>query len=153
MKLFLSLGLIMCIAVSCNYKKLNSQDLTNITAIRDVSDPNETQKESTAATQQSGISSPQNTIAPTTFTRPQSNRKFQEKYNIIVASFAHNEKNKADKLVQKLKSMDYPATIIDFKGRYRVSIASYSDQKTAEAERDKYREITDRKDIWIFKTE
>lgn len=144
MKLILSLCLLAFITASCNQKKMDSKELTNVAVVRDVTDPNETQEETPL----------RNDIEEKTEVVPQQQvKRTAPKYHIIVASFRHDEKNKADKMVKQLRAMDYQAIIIDLKGRFRISLANYPDKDTAEAERDKYREITDRQDIWILKTE
>lgn len=148
MKLILTLCFFMWIAAACNYKKPAPEDLTSISVVRDVADPNEARNESA---EKNNILE-EKTITPIENTRPQY-KKQGPQYHIIVASFTHSERDKADKLVKRLKAMDYNAGIIDMKGRLRVSLASYADKQTAETERDKYREITDRQDIWIFKSD
>ena len=62
------------------------------------------------------------------------------------------EKLKAEKLVQQLKAENHPVSLLFSTKRYRVSIASFATEKEANAALPRYKAITQRKDIWIYKT-
>lgn len=74
-------------------------------------------------------------------------------YHIIVSSFGTAEKAQAEKLVSELKAQNYPATLLYSSQRYRVSIEGFATESEANAARDKYREITNRQDAWVYKLE
>lgn len=123
----------------CKEKELSSKFLTNIPVMRNIEESSNTPKQATTThTEEKTIPA----VAPASS---------EGKYYIIVGSFGRSERSRAQKLVNGLKSKGYPAEIIDAKGRLRVSIESFTNEKEAEIQRDKYREITDRQDIWIMK--
>lgn len=132
-----------CLLAGCQTKKLDPKQLTNVTVMRNTegqntSTPKSNIPEENARTNQH--------IAPKNRRLP--DRKSQ--YYIIVASYPLADRSKAEKLTNGLKDKGYPAEIIEAKGRLRVSIESFSTLEEAQIQRDKYREITDRQDIWIL---
>lgn len=143
LKIFISLLCILFFA-GCNSNKLDPKHLTNVTVIRDT----EGQKKNVTPTKPEENtrekSSQEDRYRPSV-------RKFP--YYIIVASYPLSDRSKAEKLTKGLKDQGYPAQILEAKGRLRVSIENLSTEEEARAQRDKYREITDRQDIWILKTE
>lgn len=130
--------------VGCNSPKLNPKDLTNVSVVRNT----EGQNASTSKSNTSEENTQTTRDLPKENYRPSSHKS---QYYIIVASYPSSDRQKAEKLKNGLKDKGYPAEIIDAKGRLRVSIESFSVEEEAYRQRDKYREITDRQDIWILK--
>lgn len=143
---FLVLG---CFITGCADGDLPSKHLSRISVIRE--------SELTPADNQTARTTPKTEIqqpkpqqpAPTvTSTPPQPS---YAQYHVIVASYSTAEKAKAEKMVAKLRSKNYPATLLYSSQRYRISIESFSSEVEANAARDDYRSITDRQDIWVHK--
>lgn len=143
MRLFIYIFTLIIIATGCKDKKLSQESLTEVSVIRDATDPNTSKEASSVKEKNDDREETEN------YTRP-NYRQEKAQFHIIVASFTYAEKNKADKLTQSLKAEGYPAIIMDMKKRYRISIESFDNRQQAMKARDKYREITDRQDIWIL---
>ncbi len=147
MKLIITLFFAGIALIGCRDKELPSKYLTNISVIRNIEKINEQKQTLPETNAQPEEKKPQ----------PESSTPKQQvqhsEYHIIVASFGYSERDKAEKLVKNLKEKGFPATIIDSKKRYRVSIESLSDLQEAESARDQYRKITDMDGIWILKTD
>lgn len=151
MKIVVSLCMLSVLFTACNKNQMASQYLTPTTVKREV--PEAPKKETSEV-------SAQQDMTPVLQNNKPLVRKSQQPaiedgvYHIIVASYTETEKGKAYKLATDLKTrLGYPASVIDLKGRYRVSIESFTNEKEAEVARDKYREETDRQDLWILKVE
>lgn len=143
-------GLILAIAAicvaGCKSNKMEPENLTNIQVARNMEERPASNTTAQSVTRQESPS-PENKTESNYV--PRSRQKAT--YHIIVASYVRSERAKAEKLVKDLKTKHYPAQLIDAKGRLRISIESFSEEQEAQQERDKYREITDRQDIWILK--
>lgn len=136
--IFLSLSFLI---YGCKDKELPAKYLSTITVVRETGNRNIQQTD-------------QETISPSdTMSMPPQQTKIHtnNSYHIIVGSFSPAEKKGAEQLVEKLKAQNYPATLISSSQRYRVSIESFPTESEANAALDKYREITGRQDIWIYK--
>ena len=136
-----SLICLICIS-GCKNKELSVKDLTQISVIRN-SENLKSKPTNTPPTLPQENTPPIQTVLPT--------RKSLDKYYVIVASFSTNEKTKAEKMVERLKAENYPASLLSSSERYRVSIESFPTEKEANIARDKYRTIRNRQDIWVFK--
>lgn len=123
----------------CRNKELPSKYLSNIPVVRETESSRNLPKDAPSS-------------APV-YTQTPVHQISNARYHIIVASFGTNERSRAEKLVQQLKSKNYPATLITSSQRYRVSIENFTSETEANAARDEYRAATDRQDIWIYKTE
>lgn len=144
MRIIAILCVLIFIATACQNKQLNKKQLTAVSAVREIS---ESTKPAADDRSQETTTTPENTRI-----QKPDRLKTGSQYHIIVASFAYSERNRAEKLLKSLRAKEYPAAIIDLKGRLRVSIETLTDRKEAYIARDKYREITDRQDIWILET-
>lgn len=143
MKLILFLSIISCCIYGCKDKELPGKYLSNIAVVR------EADKTSTIPAPQNEVRTETNeqlVSKPEQITSPK-----QIRYHIIVASFNGQEKARAEKLVEKLKAENYPATLLSSSQRYRVSIESFPSEQEANTARDEYRAITDRQDIWVHR--
>lgn len=146
---FLVLG---CFITGCADGDLPSKHLSRISVIRE--------SELTPADNQTAHTTPKTEIQqpkpqqpappPVTSVTPPPQQSYSQ-YHVIVASYSAAEKAKAEKMVAKLKSKNYPATLLYSSQRYRISIESFSSEIEANAARDDYRNITDRQDIWVHK--
>ena len=58
---------------------------------------------------------------------------------------------KAEETATRLKRQGHPASVVASTERFRVSIKSFPTEQAANAALDKYREITGREDIWVYK--
>lgn len=151
MKIVVSLCMLSILFTACNKNQLAPQYLTKTTVTREISEtPKKEASEASSQRDMTPVNQNNNLVV----------RKRQQPvvedgvYHIIVASYAESEKEKAYKLATDLKTrLGYPASVIDLKGRYRVSIESFTNEKEAEAARDRYRQETDRQDLWILKVE
>lgn len=75
------------------------------------------------------------------------------RYHIIVSSFGASEKASAEKLADRLKAKNFPASLLFSSQRYRVSIEGFPTEAEAGTALDKYKEIMKRQDLWILKTD
>lgn len=132
-----------CLLAGCQTKKMDPKQLTNVTVMRNIEGQN-------TSTLKNNI--PEENARANQNIAPKNQRLADRKsqYYIIVASYPLADRPKAEKLTNGLKDKGYPAEIIEAKGRLRVSIESFSTLEEAQIQRDKYREITDRQDIWIL---
>lgn len=128
----------------CKNKQLSSDYLTTTSVIRETEEGNKKKTETAPANTVNSI--PAQTPVKTYNSQPKT-----EKYYIIVASWNTSGKARAEKLVRDLKAKGYPAELLSSYNKYRVSIESFTTEAEAYKVRDEYREITDRKDIWILK--
>lgn len=142
-KIFVLLFSVLLLA-GCNKNKLDPKHLTNITVARHVENADNTRKKKTEET----VSRNQN------FGK-ESSRSVTGKvyYYIIVASYPLSERNRAEKLNRGLQEKGYSSQIIEAIGRLRVSIEKLESYDEACEQRDRYRDVTDRQDIWILKME
>ena len=132
-----------CLLAGCQTKKMDPKQLTNVTVMRNTEGQN-------TSTLKNNI--PEENARANQNIAPKNQRLADRKsqYYIIVASYPLADRPKAEKLTNGLKDKGYPAEIIEAKGRLRVSIERFSTLEEAQIQRDKYREITDRQDIWIL---
>ena len=124
---------------SCKDKELPAQYLTTMSVVRESSQPSVASKPSSLTK----VQTPPAVVAS----------QAEKKYHIIVGSFALSAKTKAEKLVQQLHTEKYPASLLTSSQRYRVSIESFVSENEANKALDKYRKITNRQDIWVYKSE
>lgn len=140
-KIFILLFSILLFA-GCDKNKVDPKYLTNVTVVRQVESTDNARKkkmdESTSMNQPSG---------------KEVSRSVKRKayYYIIVASYPLSERNRAEKLNRGLQEKGYPSQIIEAIGRLRVSIEKLESYEEACEQRDRYRDVTDRQDIWILK--
>jgi hypothetical protein len=149
MKIVLSLLIFSCLFANCVNKSFTTEQLSKLSVIR------QTQK----VIKEEFIHSDTNTIVSSVKTETKiethqqtTKEKTAFHFHIIVASYAPSEKLKAEKLVQQLKAENHPVSLLFSTKRYRVSIASFATEKEANAALPRYKAITQRKDIWIYKT-
>ncbi|MDE5610851.1 MAG: SPOR domain-containing protein [Odoribacter sp.] len=149
---FLVLG---CFIAGCADGDLPSKHLSRISVIRESElTPADNQINRTTPKTEIQQPKPQQPTPPVTSATPVTSAPPQQsysQYHVIVASYSAAEKAKAEKMVAKLRSKNYPATLIYSSQRYRISIESFSSEVEANAARDDYRSITDRQDIWVHK--
>lgn len=143
MKLVFFLSIISCCIYGCKDKELPGKYLSTVAVVR------EADKTTAISGSLSNVrTESSNPLVP----KPdQITPSGQTRYHIIVASFSNNEKARAEKLVEKLKAENYPATLLSSSQRYRVSIESFPSEQEANTARDEYRAITDRQDIWVHR--
>ena len=130
----------------CDHKEMASKYLTDVSVVRESG--SNAGKTSASDDERGNNEAPKTPLSQPVYTP----RTARNSYYIIVASYIPSERARAEKLVNGLKAKGYPAQILDAKGRLRVSIESFPTEEEARVERDRYRELTDRQDIWILKT-
>ena len=146
---FLALG---CLITGCADGDLPSKHLSRISVMRESElTPADNQTAHTMPKTEIQQPKPQQPAPPVTSVTSAPPQQSHSQYHVIVASYSAAEKAKAEKMVAKLKSKNYPATLIYSSQRYRISIESFSSEIEANAARDDYRSITDRQDIWVHK--
>lgn len=128
--------------VGCQSGKMDTNQLTNVTVVRNTEGQG-------AIVQREGLATEGTTYSQPSQRQSQVSRQRPLNY-IIVASYPMADRQRADKLVRGLRDKGYPAETLEAKGRIRVSIESTTDPDEAREKRDYYRKETDRQDIWIL---
>ena len=152
MKRIAILSICICLLGGCKDKGMPAQYLTDISVVRQGSNApaSSAQREQKTSVQaKPEKASPAKVIPPTP--SPET-RVAENQYHIIVASFKATEKAKAEETATRLKRQGHPASVVASTERFRVSIKSFPTEQAANAALDRYREITGREDIWVYKT-
>ena len=141
MKIIITILLLSSCIFGCKNKELSNDQLSKITVVRHI------EKKRNSIQQQNSESDSMKII------QEQNKKNAIKRFHIIVASYQSKDKINAEKLVQKLIRQKHHAELISSANRYRVSIANFTNEQAANGALDKYKGITQRNDIWVYKEE
>lgn len=143
----IGLALALCMT-GCKDNTLPPQQLTGIPVVRNTEEAGKTpaQNNPDNSSESNKNATYTNSVTPTLDKASQ-----RCKWYIIVASYRSNEKHRANKLVNGLKTEGYPAEIIETKGRLRISIEYHFSEEKAYERRAEFLKIPGFEGTWILK--
>ncbi|WP_251621179.1 hypothetical protein [Odoribacter lunatus] len=139
--------IVMLCVISCKNNPLPPQHLTTIQVARNTEESGKTatQTNTTNTTESDSYATSNNS----SLRNSQSEQGME--WHIIIASYRNNERQRAEKVLKGLKAENYPAQIIDTKGRLRISIEHHFSEAKAYERRAEFLKIPGFEGTWILK--